>query len=57
VGDVDPLGALERPGVVAGDVGVMALEQGSPGDLDRLGRRVRRQLEAGIEVVVGDRAG
>ena len=49
VGDVDPLRRCRRRR--PGDVGMMALEQRPPGDLDGLGRGVGRQLEPSVEVV------
>ena len=57
VGDVDPLREVERRGVLAGDVRVVALEERTPGELDGLGRCVDRHLEAGVQVVVGDQLG
>ena len=53
VGDVDPLRALEP--VRPGDVGMVLAEERAPGDLDDLGARVDGDLEAGVEVVGGER--
>ena len=49
MGDVDPL--REVVGVRPGDVGMVALEERPPGDLDGLRAGVERQLEPGVEVV------
>ena len=53
VGDVDPLGSFEPVG--PGDVGMMLAEERSPGDLDDLRARIDGDLEAGVEVVGGER--
>ena len=53
MGDVDPLRALES--VRTGDVGMVLAEERAPGELDDLGARVDGDLEAGVEVVGGER--
>ncbi len=53
VGDVDPLRTLES--VRPGDVGMVLAEERAPGELDDLGARVDGDLEAGVEVVGGER--
>ena len=53
VGDVDPLRTLES--VRPGDVGMVLAEERAPGQLDDLGARVDGDLEAGVEVVGGER--
>ena len=55
MGDVDALGELEP--VRAGDVGVVLAQERPPGELDRLGARVTRHPEAGVQVVAGERLG
>ena len=53
VGDVDPLRPLETGR--AGDVRMVLSQERAPGDLDDLGARVDGDLEAGVQVVGGER--